>query len=123
MNLSLSSILFGNYSNLLFILFQIITIVISFILYKKKKILLSVVLILIMNFSFSIYTILEYIESYNFLKNLYSHLVPLVNILLGIEQTVVAYIIMVGINLSGLTFVFIILKKYIKWSDFILLKN
>ena len=118
MNLSLSSILFGNYSNLLFILFQIIT-----ILYKKKKILLSVVLILIMNFSFSIYTILEYIESYHFLKNLYSNSVPLVPILLGIEQTVVAYIIMVGINLSGLTFVFIILKKYIKWSDFILLKN
>ena len=118
MNLSLSSILFGNYSNLLFILFQIITIVISFILYKKKKILL-----LIMNFSFSIYTILEYIESYHFLKNLYSNSVPLVPILLGIEQTVVAYIIMVGINLSGLTFVFIILKKYIKWSDFILLKN
>jgi len=113
MDLSLSSILFGNYSNLLFISFQVIILIVSFILYRKKKALWSIALILLMYFMFSLYLVWEFYESYTSLKNIYSHsgVVPLFVILSGISQTEVFFIIVTAINALALIMAVIILRK------------
>lgn len=113
MNLNFASAFIANYTNLLFVLAQIIVILFSFVFYKKNKKIISSILVLIVNFSLLIYLIIHYNYTYNFTKFLYypSAPIPLPNILKGIENMVLFLIVECIINLFGAILIINIIKK------------
>ncbi len=115
MDLSPESILFFNISNLVFISFQILFLIVYFAFYKRSYYLIATILQLSINFSFIIYVLFENYKSYMHLKGFYYDSVPLINILGAIEFTQMFYIFEAIILFSSLLSIYIFFKNcYLK---------